>query len=80
MDEKLAAVFEKVLFKLEINGVKHALSVEPRVTLLALNAGASAQLRNVATIGGNIMQRIASALTIRICLVTNASLVLVVAC
>ncbi len=36
MDEKLAAVFEKVPLKLEINGVKHALSVEPRVTLLDL--------------------------------------------
>ncbi len=36
MDEKLAAVFEKVPVKLEINGVKHSLSVEPRVTLLDL--------------------------------------------
>ncbi len=36
IDEKLAAVFEKVPLKLEINGVKHALSVEPRVTLLDL--------------------------------------------
>lgn len=36
MDEKLAAVFEKVLLKLEVNGVKQSLSVEPRVTLLDL--------------------------------------------
>jgi len=36
MDEKLAAVFEKVPLKLEINGVKQNLSVEPRVTLLDL--------------------------------------------
>lgn len=36
MDEKLAAVFEKVPLKLELNGVKHNLSVEPRVTLLDL--------------------------------------------
>lgn len=36
MDEKLAAVFEKVPLKLEINGVAHQLSVEPRVTLLDL--------------------------------------------
>ncbi len=36
LDEKLAAVFEKVPLKLEINGVKHSLSVEPRVTLLDL--------------------------------------------
>ncbi|RYE18825.1 MAG: (2Fe-2S)-binding protein [Sphingobacteriaceae bacterium] len=36
MDEKLAAVFEKVPLKLEINGVKQSLSVEPRVTLLDL--------------------------------------------
>ncbi len=36
MDEKLAAVFEKVPLKLEINGVAHQLPVEPRVTLLDL--------------------------------------------
>lgn len=36
MDEKLAAVFEKVPLKLEVNGVKQSLSVEPRVTLLDL--------------------------------------------
>lgn len=36
IDEKLASAFEKVPLKLEINGVKHSLSVEPRVTLLDL--------------------------------------------
>ncbi|MGI4727273.1 MAG: (2Fe-2S)-binding protein [Janthinobacterium lividum] len=36
LDEKLAAAFEKVPLKLEVNGVKHTLSVEPRVTLLDL--------------------------------------------
>lgn len=36
MDEKLAAVFEKVPLKLDVNGVKQSLSVEPRVTLLDL--------------------------------------------
>ena len=35
-DEKLAQAFEKVPLHLEINGVKHDLSVEPRVTLLDL--------------------------------------------
>jgi xanthine dehydrogenase YagT iron-sulfur-binding subunit len=35
-DEKLADVFEKVPVHLEVNGVKHDLSVEPRVTLLDL--------------------------------------------
>jgi xanthine dehydrogenase YagT iron-sulfur-binding subunit len=35
-DEKIAGVFEKVSLHLEVNGVKHALSVEPRVTLLDL--------------------------------------------
>jgi len=35
-DEKLADVFEKVPLHLEINGVKHDLQVEPRVTLLDL--------------------------------------------
>ena len=33
-DEKLADVFEKIPLSLEVNGVKHELSVEPRVTLL----------------------------------------------
>jgi xanthine dehydrogenase YagT iron-sulfur-binding subunit len=33
-DEKIADVFEKVPVHLEINGVKHQLSVEPRATLL----------------------------------------------
>ncbi len=36
IDEKLASAFEKVPLKLEINGVRHSLSVEPRVTLLDL--------------------------------------------
>ena len=35
-DEKLAAVFEKVPLNVEVNGVKHSLSVEPRTTLLDL--------------------------------------------
>ncbi len=35
-DEKIAALFEKISLKLEINGVAHNLSVEPRVTLLDL--------------------------------------------
>jgi xanthine dehydrogenase YagT iron-sulfur-binding subunit len=35
-DERIADVFEKVPVKLEINGVKHSLSLEPRVTLLDL--------------------------------------------
>src|ERR1700760_446366 len=35
-DEKLADIFEKVPVHLEVNGVKHDLSVEPRVTLLDL--------------------------------------------
>ena len=34
MDEKLADVFEKVPLKMEVNGVPHSLSVEPRATLL----------------------------------------------
>ena len=34
--EKIASVFEKVPLKMEINGVKQNLSVEPRVTLLDL--------------------------------------------
>lgn len=33
-DEKLADVFEKMSLQLEVNGVKHNLKVEPRVTLL----------------------------------------------
>jgi xanthine dehydrogenase YagT iron-sulfur-binding subunit len=35
-DEKLAGVFEKMLLHIEVNGVKHSLMVEPRVTLLDL--------------------------------------------
>lgn len=35
-DEGIAAAIEKVPLKVEINGVAHALSVEPRVTLLDL--------------------------------------------
>lgn len=35
-NEEIAAIFEKVPVKLEINGVKHTLSIEPRVTLLDL--------------------------------------------
>ncbi|RPD44523.1 (2Fe-2S)-binding protein [Hymenobacter sediminis] len=34
LDEKVAAVFEKIPLKLEVNGVKHKVSVEPRTTLL----------------------------------------------
>jgi xanthine dehydrogenase YagT iron-sulfur-binding subunit len=33
-DEKIAGVFEKMTLHLEVNGVKHELAVEPRVTLL----------------------------------------------
>ena len=33
-DEKFADIFEKIPVSLEVNGVKHSLSVEPRVTLL----------------------------------------------
>jgi xanthine dehydrogenase YagT iron-sulfur-binding subunit len=36
LDEKAAGYFEKVSLQLEVNGVKHQLSVEPRVTLLDL--------------------------------------------
>ncbi len=36
LDEKAAGYFEKVPVQLEINGVQHKLSVEPRVTLLDL--------------------------------------------
>ena len=35
-DEKIAALFEKASLQLEVNGVVHTLSVEPRVTLLDL--------------------------------------------
>lgn len=35
-DEKFAGVFEKFSLNIEVNGLKHALSVEPRVTLLDL--------------------------------------------
>jgi xanthine dehydrogenase YagT iron-sulfur-binding subunit len=35
-DEKLADIFEKMPLHMEVNGVKHDLSVEPRVTLLDL--------------------------------------------
>ena len=35
-DEKIAAAFEKLPVKLEINGKKYTLSLEPRVTLLDL--------------------------------------------
>ncbi|HEX2536633.1 MAG TPA: (2Fe-2S)-binding protein [Chitinophagaceae bacterium] len=35
-DEKAAAFFEKVPVSLEVNGVKHQLSLEPRTTLLDL--------------------------------------------
>ncbi|HYE55858.1 MAG TPA: 2Fe-2S iron-sulfur cluster-binding protein, partial [Chitinophagaceae bacterium] len=33
-DEKIASYFEKVPLQLHVNGVKHELTVEPRVTLL----------------------------------------------
>lgn len=36
IDEKAAAYFEKLPLQLEVNGVKHQLSVEPRTTLLDL--------------------------------------------
>ncbi|RAK69537.1 (2Fe-2S)-binding protein [Hymenobacter edaphi] len=36
LDEKVAAAFEQVPLKLDVNGVKHKLSVEPRTTLLDL--------------------------------------------
>lgn len=35
-DERIAAYFEKIPLNLEVNGVAHSLSVEPRVTLLDL--------------------------------------------
>lgn len=34
MDEQIAAVFEKMPLKMEVNGIPHNLSVEPRSTLL----------------------------------------------
>jgi xanthine dehydrogenase YagT iron-sulfur-binding subunit len=34
VDEKIAAAFEKMPIKMEVNGVSHSLSVEPRATLL----------------------------------------------
>jgi xanthine dehydrogenase YagT iron-sulfur-binding subunit len=34
LDEKIAAVFEKMPLSMEVNGVQHQLSVEPRSTLL----------------------------------------------
>ncbi|MBN8875981.1 MAG: (2Fe-2S)-binding protein [Sphingobacteriales bacterium] len=33
-DEKIAALFEKIPLQIEVNGISHQLSVEPRVTLL----------------------------------------------
>ncbi|OUJ74876.1 (2Fe-2S)-binding protein [Hymenobacter crusticola] len=36
IDEKVAAVFEKIPVRLDINGHKHKLSIEPRTTLLDL--------------------------------------------
>jgi len=35
-DEKVADVFEKVTVNLEVNGIRHTVKVEPRVTLLDL--------------------------------------------
>ena len=35
-DEKIAGYFEKVPLQIEVNGVKHRVSIEPRVTLLDL--------------------------------------------
>jgi xanthine dehydrogenase YagT iron-sulfur-binding subunit len=35
-DEQIAALFEKIPLSIEVNGTVHALSVEPRVTLLDL--------------------------------------------
>ncbi|MDO3641852.1 (2Fe-2S)-binding protein [Mucilaginibacter sp. L3T2-6] len=34
VDEKIAGAFEKMPVKLEVNGINHSLSVEPRATLL----------------------------------------------
>ena len=36
LDEKAAAYFEKVSLSIDINGISHKLSIEPRVTLLDL--------------------------------------------
>ena len=36
LDEKIAELYEKMPINLEVNGIKHQLSVEPRVTLLDL--------------------------------------------
>jgi xanthine dehydrogenase YagT iron-sulfur-binding subunit len=36
LDERVAEAFEQIPLKLEVNGVKHKLSVEPRTTLLDL--------------------------------------------
>lgn len=36
LDEKASRLFEKQLLEIEVNGIKHKLSVEPRVTLLDL--------------------------------------------
>jgi xanthine dehydrogenase YagT iron-sulfur-binding subunit len=33
-DEKIAGLFEKIPLQIEVNGVPHSLSIEPRVTLL----------------------------------------------
>jgi xanthine dehydrogenase YagT iron-sulfur-binding subunit len=35
-DEKIASYFEKMPLAIEVNGIKHSISVEPRVTLLDL--------------------------------------------
>ena len=35
-DERIAALFEQMPLRIEVNGVAHSLSVEPRVTLLDL--------------------------------------------
>ena len=35
-DEKIAGYFEKLPLQLEVNGVKHSVTIEPRVTLLDL--------------------------------------------
>ena len=36
LDEKVSSLFEKQSLKIEVNGIQHELSVEPRVTLLDL--------------------------------------------
>ena len=35
-DEKIAGYFEKIPLQIEVNGVKHSVTIEPRVTLLDL--------------------------------------------